>query len=124
MGVRINSKELNVYYESIMSLISIFPNYHIGPVLNPAIQLLLIFFIFLFFLAGNVAVTHGICFCRCIFPHKLLTYVPAVTGKCSKYGPCQEFSTQQYSAPVSIYDALCASDLLSVIMQQKDGHNC
>ncbi len=66
----------------------------------------------------------GICFCRCIFPHKLLTYVPAVTGKCSKYGPCQEFSTRQYSAPVSIYDALCASDLLSIIMQQKDGHNC
>lgn len=109
-----------------MSLIIIFLNDHIGSVVNPTVQLLLIFLIFL---AGNVAVTHGnfstvIFFCRCSSPHNLLTYVPAVTGKCSIDGPCQEFSTQRYSAPVSIYDTSCARDLLSVIMQQKDGRNC
>lgn len=121
-----NKFKLNVYYESIMSLIIKLPNYHIGPVVNSTVQLLLIF---LFFLAGHVAVSHvnfstTIFFGAAVSPHKLLTYVPAVTGKCRKDGPCQEFITQQYSASVSIYDASCASDLLFVIMQQKARRNC
>lgn len=94
--------------------------------MNPTVQLLLIF---LFFWLAMLLVSHVNFFTTIFFAaaasyHKLLTYVPAVTGKCRKDGPCQEFSTQQYSTSVSIYDALCASDLLSIIMQQKAGRNC